>query len=208
MATVTVVPRLSAPVLHTQIAKLAVPPGRTLLLENGLTCTQSCGGFGFGVGVGVGVGVVVVVGVGVGVAVGDGLGLADALASGVGVLVGVGVGLADALALAGGVALALGVGLGDASGCCMMTAASKVAVTCGPFRAAALTVAAGRLAHVVAALRRSFRYACATAALADPLVTMNIPAMMPKVAVWARRNVTDTLSPRCRPARGYRPSLP
>jgi len=101
----------------------------------------------------------------VGVGVGDGLGLADVLASGVGLLVSDGVGLADGVALTLACTVALGVGLdvaeglGDAPGRCRMTTASKVAVSCCPFRADALTVAAGRLAHVVAALRRSFRYA-------------------------------------------------
>ena len=96
---------------------------------------------------------------------GDGLGLADELASGVGVLVGVGLGLgdgaaladalADALALADG--LALGVALGDAPGRCMVTRAARMTDIRCPLRAA--VVVAGRLAHVVVALRRSARYA-------------------------------------------------
>jgi hypothetical protein len=102
--------------------------------------------------------------VGVGVGVGDGLGVPDELASGEGVLVGVGVGAAEGAALACavalGVALAVADGLGDeAPGCWMAIAASKVAVTGGPFRTDAFTVAAGRLAHVVAALRTSVRTA-------------------------------------------------
>jgi len=162
------------------------------------------------VGVGVGVGLTVGVGVGLTVGDGDGLGGSDELASGVGVLVGDGLALADGVALADADALAdalaLGVAVGDAPGRCVLTRAAKMADTRCPLRAA--VVAAGRLEHVVVALRRSTRYACVMAALAEPLPMTNIPARMPKVAIWARRKITDTLSLRCRPARVYQRSPP
>jgi hypothetical protein len=186
-----------------------------------LTCTQSCAGFAVGVGVGVGVGVVVVVGVGLGL--GDGLGLADELSSGVGLAaVGVGVGV--------GVAAALAEGVGDAEAAAdaeglaaagdelsVMTAVVRAAVPCCPLRADVVT-AAGRLAHtlvelVPAEFMRASRDTRATAGWEELVAKMVSPARMPKTVtpkatIRARRNTTDTISPPCRPARGYQASPP
>jgi hypothetical protein len=194
-----------------------------------LTCTQSCGFFGLGLAdgvgvgllVGVGVGVVVGVGLGVELASGDGLVLGVGLGSAAGLLVGVELGSAAGLVLAA----ALGEGVGEAEGlaAARTKTASSEMLCCGPVRAAVVAVA-GRLAHgpdelalaalALAELMRASRYARATAAWwEEPLPTMNSAAMrpkmvMPKATNRARRRITDTISPPCRPARGYRPSPP
>lgn len=107
-----------------------------------------------------------VVGVGLGVGLGSGV----VLASGVGVLVGVGVGAGVVLAAVDG----LGVGVADAEAAadaeglddagdelCVKTAAAKVTAPCCMLRVNVVTVAAGRVAHVLAAagLTRASRYA-------------------------------------------------
>jgi hypothetical protein len=186
-------------------------------------------GVGLLVGVGVGVGVLVGVGVGLGVE----LVLGDGLCVGVGVGDGAGVVLDAALAL--GVGVDVAAGASDAEGLAaagddelrVKTAARLTAIGCR-WRANALTVA-GRLAHVPAVLAlaefllaefvpadlmRASPYARAIAEWWEaPLPTMNSPAMrpktvMPKATNRARRKITDTLFPPCRPARGYRPSPP
>jgi hypothetical protein len=189
-----------------------------------LTCTQSCDFFFVGVGLGVGVGVCVGVGVGV---VGVGVGVGDELAAGVGLLEGVGVGegAGSELACALGVGTGVAEGVGDADGAadaegldaagdelCMVIAAAKVTPIRCPLRA--LTVAAGRVAHgpaAAAGLTRAFWYARATAWWEELLPTRNSPTMRPTIVTpnatnRARRSITDTISPPCRPARGYRPS--
>ena len=103
-----------------------------------MTCKQSAGFFGLGLGVGVV------------------LALGDGLCEDVGLGDGAGVVLAAVLAL--GVAVDVADGLADDDGLCAMNAAKVTAIGC-PWRASALTVAAGRLAHVVAALRATSRFA-------------------------------------------------
>jgi hypothetical protein len=113
--TVRVVPELATLAVHTNTAKLAVPPGGTLLLRYGKTDTHSWAGgggglvlLGVGVGVGVGVAVGVAVGVGVvevvgsvdGVVVGDGLEGLEVLGDGDGLVVDESLGLDDGVALA------------------------------------------------------------------------------------------------------------
>jgi hypothetical protein len=193
-------------------------------------------GLGVGVGVCVGVGVgVVAVGVGVGDELAAGVGLLDGVGVGEGAgselacALGVGTGVAEGVGDADGAADAEGL---DAAGdeLCIVTAAAKVAPIGRPLRA--LTVAAGRVAHgpaAAAGLTRAFWYARATAfwyaratafwyarATAwweELLPTRNSPTMRPKMVTpnatnRARRSITDTISPPCRPARGYRPSPP
>ena len=197
-----------------------------------MTCTQSCGFFGVGLGDGVGVGLLVGVGVGVGVGLLVGVGV------GVGVGLGSAAGLVLAAALGEGAGDVEGAedaeGAGDAEGLAAAgdelraKTASREMLSCGPVRAA-VVAAAGRLAHgpdelalaelalaelALAELMRASRYARATAAWwEEPLPTMNSAAMrpkmvMPKATNRARRRITDTISPPCRPARGYRPSPP
>jgi hypothetical protein len=145
-------------------------------------------------------------------------------------LVGVGVGLGGGSV----VACVLGVGSGDADGVgdaegaadaeglaadgdelCTVTAAAKVTAIGCPWRA--LAVVAGRVAHgpaaAAAGLRRAFWYARATAWWEELLPTMNSPTnrtktVTPNATKRARRSITDTISPLCRPARVYRPSPP
>jgi len=174
----------------------------------------------------VGVGLLVGVGVGVGLLVGVGVGLGVELASGVGLCVGVGVGDGAAVVLAAALALGVEVDvatrLADGDGLCARNAAKVTTIGC-LWRANALTVA-GRLAHGPAELAlaefgradlmRASPYARATAGWwEEPLPTMNSAAMrpktvMPKATNRARRKITDTISPPCRPARGYWPSPP
>jgi hypothetical protein len=197
-----------------------------------LTCTQSCDFFGVGLGDGVGVGLLVGVGVGVGVGLLVGVGVA----SGVGL--GSAAGLVLAAALGEGAGDVEGgedaEGAGDAEGLAAAgdelraKTASREILSCGPVRAA-VVAAAGRLAHgpdelaldelvltelALVELMRASRYARALAAWwEEPLPTMNSAAMRPKIVMpkatnRARRRITDTISPPCRPARGYRPSPP
>jgi hypothetical protein len=198
-----------------------------------LTCRQSCGFFGLGLGDGVGVGLLV--GVGVGVVVGVGLGVE--LASGDGLVLGVGLGSAAGLVLAAALGEGAGdvegaedaEGAGDAEGLAAAgeelraKTASREMLSCCPVRAAVVAVA-GRLAHgpdelavaelAPAELMMASRYARAAAAWwEEPLPTMNSPTMRPKIVMAkatnrARRRITDTIFPPCRPARGYWPSPP
>jgi hypothetical protein len=169
--------------------------------------------------VGVGVGVGVLVGVGVGV------GLGAVVASGVGVGEGAGSELAAALDVGAGDAE----GVGDAEGLaargldvavgelCRKTAAARVTAPCCPLRVNVLEVAAGRVAHgpdaAAGRMRASPYNIRATAGWEEPLPSMNSPVMRPKTVTpkatnRARRSITDTMSPPCRPARGYRLSPP
>ena len=189
-----------------------------MLLENGLTCTHSCGVFGLGVGVAVGVGVGVVgvgVGVGVGVAearsVGDGDVLADGVALADGVELADGVAVADGVALADGAALGVGltVAAGDAEGDAApaITAASRVAV-CVPaptLVALVLALATGGVAQVLVAAASAIRSVWAVTMPEDPPATMNIPAMTPQVATLARRKITGRLLSRFPRTRRPRP---
>ena len=158
--------------------------------------------------------------VGVGLGLGDGLGLPDELSAGVGLAEGVGVGVGV------GVAAALAEGLGDAEGSAdvegldevsVMTAVVKTAVPCCPLRADVVT-AAGRLAHTLAVLvlaefMRASRDTRATPGWEEPVAKIVSPARMPKTVtpkatIRARRNITDSISPPCRPVRGYQASPP
>jgi len=156
----------------------------TLLLENGLTCTQSRGFFGVGLGDGLGVGLLVGVGVGVGVGVlvGVGVGVGVGLASGVGVMVGVGSGVGVVVAATVGVGVGVADAVGDADTeeavdaeglddagdeLCVVTAAVNVMASCCARPLNALAVAAGRVAHgpadAAAEPMRAFWYTRATA---------------------------------------------
>jgi hypothetical protein len=168
-----------------------------VLFENGWTSTQSCGvvgvGEGDGVGEGVGLGDGLLLGVGLGVGVGlllaagvalgfwlaDGVGLGGSLALGDGLALGLALG--DGLAL--GLALAAGLGVAEAelSGNPARAAASARVADWAFFDV--LAVAAGRWAHMLVALSRLAREACATAAPPEPLATRSNPAMMLNVAV-------------------------
>jgi hypothetical protein len=186
MLAVTVVPVLSAAVVHTKIAKLAVPPGAMLLLRYAKTDTQSCGvGLGGGEllgggveleGVGVGVGVEVVgvgVGVGVGVAVPvpeDELGLSGGVLTGTGLPGGVvDDGLGDGVAVALGldvpvVALAEADRLGDADVLGVLLMAVELAVeSVDAARSTTLAATVGRVAHGFVELSRTPRVGPAAA---------------------------------------------
>jgi hypothetical protein len=180
-----------------------------LVPENGWTSAHSCGVLGFGVGDVVGDGV------GVGVPVGEGLGLAvaDGVASGLDGAGLLGEGLVGADGLGESLASALGLGLALAAGVAaalIRTDASLTSVVTGRLLALiALAVVAGRVAHTFAALASvAARCVCVLAVLGEPVVTMKPTATMPNAAVCPRRNVIDTLSPRCGPLRGLRTSGP
>jgi hypothetical protein len=174
--TVRVVPVLAAPVVHTNTAKLAVPPGGSLLLRYASTDTHSCGVGGDGVGVGVlglGVGVlglgdglvVVVLGlVGVGLVPVEVVG--DGVRAGVGLPVGVPLGVDDGVTLAVrlGVLVCDGLSLdavlegladrlGDADDVGLLTTTELAAVL--PCEESVLVVAVGRVAHGLLALSRT-----------------------------------------------------
>lgn len=114
----TVTPRASAPVLQTQIAYVAVFPGRTLLLENGWTDTQSLAVLGLGDGDGVGL----LVGDGLldgdGLLLGDGVPVDEVELLGVGVPVEAGdvLGAAVAVGVVDWLGVAVAVGVADLLG--------------------------------------------------------------------------------------------
>jgi hypothetical protein len=220
--TVRVVPVLAALVVHTNTAKLAVPPGGTLLLRYASTDTHSCGVGGGGLGegvlglgegvVGVGDGVVgaVVLGVfvgvglspvevvGIGVLPGVGLPVGVSLGSedGVTPVVRLGVLVPDGLALEAGLeGLALADRLGDADDVGLLTSSEFVAVlACDE---SVLVVAVGRVAHGLEALSRTPGFEGETLVPAT-VVTTASTTRRPSAAIWARLSIS---SARSRPAR-------
>jgi hypothetical protein len=220
MVTVRVVPVLAALVVHTNTAKLAVPPGGTLLLRYASTDTHSCGVGGGGVGEGVLVGVGVDVGVGVVVALVVGVGLSPVEVVGDGVRPGVGLPVAVSLGVADGVTLAVRLGvlvvdglaldavleglalegladrLGDADEVGLLTSSELVAaLACDE---SALVVAVGRVAHGLAALSRTSGLEAERLAPA-PVITTASTIRRPSAAVWARLSISSARSRRVRP---------
>jgi hypothetical protein len=214
--TVRVVPVLAALVVHTNTAKLAVPPGGTLLLRYASTDTHSCGVGGGVVGGGVVGGGVVggvlggVVGVVVALVVGDGVSpvevVGDGVRAGVGLPVGVSLGVDDGVTLdvrlgvlvpdglaldAVLEALALADRLGDADEVGLLTSSEFVAVfACDE---SALVVAVGRVAHGFAALSRTSGLegeALVAASVAPTASTISRPSE----AIWARLSISSARS--------------